>query len=159
MLGRAMSDPPSKDWLPGSGYLQIRYFSCMHAPIGQHVNHFVGRTDASHRYLKEAPCPAFVDVKTDEFTNWLSISERKASDQFNRAEKDLATLLNGRTQFYGTGDALHVFNVTPNVSPPSEDSENSTERPHKRLRIAEKDKPPCLRCRILKKKVCYSRYP
>jgi len=119
----------------------------------------IGRTDASHQYLKEAPGPAFVDVKPEEFTNWLSISERRASDQFNRAEKDLATLLNGRTQFFGSGNALHVFPVTPDVSPHSEDNENFTERPHKRPRIAEKDKPPCLRCRILKKKVSYSRYP
>lgn len=127
--------------------------------IGHHVENLIGRTDASHQYLKEAPGPAFVDVKPEEFTNWLSISERRASDQFNRAEKDLATLLNGRTQFFGSGNALHVFPVTPDVSPHSEDNENFTERPHKRPRIAEKDKPPCLRCRILKKKVSYSRYP
>ncbi len=127
--------------------------------IVHHVNHSIGRTDASHRYLKEAPAPAFVDVKPEEFTNWLSISARKASDQFSRAEKDLATLLNGRTQLFGTGNAVHVFPVTPDVSPPGEDYDNSTELPHKRPRIAEKDKPPCLRCRILKKKVRNSRYP
>jgi hypothetical protein len=99
-----------------------------------------------------------VDVKPEEFTNWLSVSERKASDQFTRAEKDLATSLNGRTQLFSTGNAVHVFPATPDVSPPGEDYESSTERPHKRPRIAEKDKPPCLRCRILKKKVSYSRY-
>lgn len=131
----------------------------LRARIGHYVNHFIGRTDASHRYLKEAPAPAFVDVKPEEFTNWLSVSQRRASDQFNRAEKDLATLLNGGSQLFGTGNAVHAFPVTPDVSPPGEDYENSTERPHKRPRIAEKDKPPCLRCRILKKKVSYSRCP
>jgi len=112
--------------------------------------------DASRRYLKETPNPAFVNVQPEEFISWLSINERKTSDQFNRAEMDLVSSLNSRSQFFGAGDAFHVFPVIPDVSS-REDSEHSTERPHKRPRIAEKDKPPCLRCRILKKKVRRSR--
>jgi hypothetical protein len=96
-----------------------------------------------------------VNVQPEEFASWLVINERRTSDQFNRAEMDLVSSLNRRTQFFGAGDAFHVFPVTPDLSS-REDSENSTERPHKRPRIAEKDKPPCLRCRILKKKVIRS---
>jgi len=70
---------------------------------------------------------------------------------------DLVSSLNRRSQFFGAGDAFHVFPITPDSSS-REDSEHSIERPHKRPRIAEKDKPPCLRCRILKKKVSHSEY-
>lgn len=87
--------------------------------------------------------------------NWLSNHERATSDQFNRAEMDLVSSLNRRSQFFGAGDAFHVFPATSEASS-HDDSVHSTHRPHKRPRIAEKDKPPCLRCRILKKKVSHA---
>jgi hypothetical protein len=79
--------------------------------------------DTSRRYLKETPNPAFVNVQPEEFISWLSINERKTSDQFNRAEMDLVSSLNSRSQFFGAGDAFHVFPVIPDVSS-REDSEH-----------------------------------
>jgi hypothetical protein len=87
--------------------------------------------------------------------NWLSNHERATCDQFNRAEMDLVSSLNKRSQFFSAGDAFHVFPATSEASS-HDDSVRSTPRPHKRPRIAEKDKPPCLRCRILKKKVSHA---
>ena len=86
--------------------------------------------------------------------NWMSNNERATSDQFNRAEMDLVSSLNKRSQMFSSGDSFHVFSATgPSEGQFHEESVQSTPRPHKRPRIAEKDKPPCLRCRILKKKV------
>jgi hypothetical protein len=143
----------AKDRQLGRGCIQIRYVPYSH--LAYYIYFPSGRTDASRRYLKEMPSPAFLSVKHEDFMNWLSNDERVTSDQFNRAEMDLVSSLNRRSQFFGAGDAFHVFPATSEVSS-HDDSVDSTPRPHKRLRISEKDKPPCLRCRILKKKVSYT---
>lgn len=81
-------------------------------------------------------------------------NEKATSDQFNRAEMDLVSSLTKRSQLFTAADGFHVFSANSEPSP-HDDSVHSTPRPHKRPRIAEKDKAPCLRCRILKKKVSY----
>jgi hypothetical protein len=91
-------------------------------------------------------------VTPEEFVSWLSTTESATSAQFNRAEMDLVSSLNKRSQFFGSGDAFHIVPATSEVSS-HEDDGQLTPHPHKRPRIDEKDKPPCLRCRILKKKV------
>jgi hypothetical protein len=107
---------------------------------------FPGKSQRAYRYLREAPRSHFESVTRDQFFEWLDrgLHTSRTSQAFS--SKRASGLPDSRFHVFaaaGTSkSASHRGVITPRAASPL-----------KRQRTDSNEKPPCLRCKILKKRV------
>ncbi|PVH76537.1 hypothetical protein DL98DRAFT_291278 [Cadophora sp. DSE1049] len=105
-----------------------------------------GKSEAAIEYLRNAPGSHFQTVAHNDFKRWLE-SEIPLSPAIQ--DKAAKNLYSKKRKFPDSDDGFHVFSASSQNSSPDPSSARS-----KRIRTDGGEKHPCLRCRILKKKVC-----
>jgi hypothetical protein len=136
--------------ISGSSYLPYR--SVKTTILSGHVisKSYIGLTENSHDYLHRAPdWPG-----EEEFSTWLNSREVSiGTAAFSAHDSDFDT--GWKRSNNPPSDAPKLFRKHPREDSPTEDSASgtATNRPSRRSATI-KERPPCLRCKILKRKVC-----
>lgn len=110
---------------------------------------YLGKGIAARRCLEDSSRSEFDAVDHSDFLNWLASSSRSASSTPQQEHAELPALSKKRShELSNSSNGFNVFSVAPTNT-----SDQGTNRT-KRVRYTSKETPPCLRCRIIKKKVC-----
>ncbi|KUJ17295.1 uncharacterized protein LY89DRAFT_684376 [Mollisia scopiformis] len=104
-----------------------------------------GKASVARRSLEDSSRSEFDAVDHGEFLRWLASTSRSASNTPQQEHAELPISNKKRTR--DSADGFHVFSVAI-----SETSSAHSTSHTKRVRYTSKESPPCLRCRILKKK-------
>lgn len=106
----------------------------------------LGKANTARRCLEDSSRSEFDAVNHVEFLKWLASSSRSASNTPQQEHAELPA--SSRKRGHDSKDGFHTFSVAL----PGHSSGGNTSR-IKRVRYVSKETPPCLRCRVLKKKV------
>lgn len=138
----------------GSSLFLVIY--CVHVLVnGNHTTAKIhpGKANAARRYIQHAPQSDFNAVDRTIFMQWFNGEEISAPMPPPVPITPVAAPAPVQTsgfQAINAPSAMLQGHIRPREqSPPSVASSNRNKRP----RITENDRPPCLRCKILKKKV------
>jgi hypothetical protein len=115
---------------------------------------FAGKADSARGYLRSPPISAFQTVQHDEFLRWIDARDKPLTHISPPSISNLHVQLSQRPHFPRDQASVVPITLTREHSPTDDSAQLSSlsHRP-KRIRTAAKEKPPCLRCKVLKKKV------